>query len=57
MRPFCDICDVFDVHDTEDCPTQTDDSYGGVQHRGSRTDERPYCVICECELQKHFRCF
>ncbi|XP_065663121.1 CAP-Gly domain-containing linker protein 1 isoform X5 [Hydra vulgaris] len=47
MRPFCDICDVFDIHDTEDCPTQTNENYGGVQHRGSRTDERPYCLICE----------
>lgn len=48
-RVFCDICDCFDLHDTEDCPTQTQspDSPPHSSYRGRRSDERPYCDICE----------
>uniref|UniRef100_A0A8C9SBW7 CAP-Gly domain containing linker protein 1 n=1 Tax=Scleropages formosus TaxID=113540 RepID=A0A8C9SBW7_SCLFO len=48
-RLFCDICDCFDLHDTEDCPTQTQlpDSPPHTTYHGSRSDERPYCDICE----------
>ncbi|XP_043834611.1 CAP-Gly domain-containing linker protein 1 isoform X7 [Dromiciops gliroides] len=48
-RLFCDICDCFDLHDTEDCPTQTQVSEDPPHstHHGSRSEERPYCEICE----------
>ncbi|XP_063081639.1 CAP-Gly domain-containing linker protein 1 isoform X8 [Cavia porcellus] len=48
-RLFCDICDCFDLHDTEDCPTQTQISEDPPHstHHGSRSEERPYCEICE----------
>ncbi|XP_069475716.1 CAP-Gly domain-containing linker protein 1 isoform X12 [Ambystoma mexicanum] len=48
-RLFCDICDCFDLHDTEDCPTQTQmpDSPPHTTYHGSKSDERPYCDICE----------
>ncbi|XP_074061623.1 CAP-Gly domain-containing linker protein 1 isoform X3 [Macrotis lagotis] len=48
-RLFCDICDRFDQHDTEDCPTQTQVSEDPPHstHHGSRSEERPYCDICE----------
>lgn len=48
-RLFCDICDCFDLHDTEDCPTQaqTPDSPPHTAYHGSKTEERPYCDICE----------
>uniref|UniRef100_W5MDR9 CAP-Gly domain containing linker protein 1 n=1 Tax=Lepisosteus oculatus TaxID=7918 RepID=W5MDR9_LEPOC len=48
-RLFCDICDCFDLHDTEDCPTQAQlpDSPPHTAYHGSRTDERPYCGLCE----------
>ncbi|XP_040587590.1 CAP-Gly domain-containing linker protein 1 isoform X6 [Mesocricetus auratus] len=48
-RLFCDICDCFDLHDTEDCPTQTQMSEDPPHstHHGSRSEERPYCEICE----------
>ncbi|XP_063171686.1 CAP-Gly domain-containing linker protein 1 isoform X3 [Candoia aspera] len=48
-RLFCDICDCFDLHDTEDCPTQAqapEEPLHSTYH-GSRTEERPYCEICE----------
>ncbi|XP_077895374.1 CAP-Gly domain-containing linker protein 1 isoform X1 [Ictidomys tridecemlineatus] len=48
-RLFCDICDCFDLHDTEDCPTQAQMSEDPPHstHHGSRSEERPYCEICE----------
>ncbi|XP_005403151.1 PREDICTED: CAP-Gly domain-containing linker protein 1 isoform X12 [Chinchilla lanigera] len=48
-RLFCDICDCFDLHDTEDCPTQAQISEDPPHstHHGSRSEERPYCEICE----------
>ncbi|KAG9333217.1 hypothetical protein JZ751_012998 [Albula glossodonta] len=48
-RLFCDICDCFDLHDTEDCPTQAQlpDSPPHTAYHGNRSDERPYCDICE----------
>ncbi|XP_073079902.1 CAP-Gly domain-containing linker protein 1 isoform X4 [Manis javanica] len=48
-RLFCDICDCFDLHDTEDCPTQAQmsDDPPHSTHHGSRSEERPYCEICE----------
>ncbi|TRY66033.1 hypothetical protein DNTS_001375 [Danionella cerebrum] len=52
-RVFCDICDCFDLHDTEDCPTQTQQqqqSPGSPPHsvnHGKRSEERPYCEVCE----------
>uniref|UniRef100_A0A6I8NX23 CAP-Gly domain containing linker protein 1 n=1 Tax=Ornithorhynchus anatinus TaxID=9258 RepID=A0A6I8NX23_ORNAN len=48
-RLFCDICDCFDLHDTEDCPTQAQVSEEPPHstHHGSRSEERPYCEICE----------
>ncbi|CAM9677504.1 unnamed protein product [Rangifer tarandus platyrhynchus] len=48
-RLFCDICDCFDLHDTEDCPTQSQMSEDPPHsaHHGSRSEERPYCEICE----------
>ncbi|XP_039093890.1 CAP-Gly domain-containing linker protein 1 isoform X4 [Hyaena hyaena] len=48
-RLFCDICDCFDLHDTEDCPTQAQVSEDPPHstHHGSRSEERPYCEICE----------
>lgn len=48
-RLFCDICDCFDLHDTEDCPTQAQvaEDPPHSTHRGSRSEERPYCDICE----------
>lgn len=48
-RLFCDICDCFDLHDTEDCPTQAQASEDPPHstHHGSRSEERPYCEICE----------
>ncbi|XP_027422699.1 CAP-Gly domain-containing linker protein 1 isoform X10 [Bos indicus x Bos taurus] len=48
-RLFCDICDCFDLHDTEDCPTQAQMSEDPPHstHHGSRSEERPYCDICE----------
>ncbi|XP_044529277.1 CAP-Gly domain-containing linker protein 1 isoform X2 [Gracilinanus agilis] len=48
-RLFCDICDCFDLHDTEDCPTQTQvpEDPPHSTHHGSRSEERPYCEICE----------
>ncbi|XP_069922239.1 CAP-Gly domain-containing linker protein 1 isoform X12 [Oryctolagus cuniculus] len=48
-RLFCDICDCFDLHDTEDCPTQAQmaEDPPHSTHHGSRSEERPYCEICE----------
>ncbi|XP_051776923.1 CAP-Gly domain-containing linker protein 1 isoform X6 [Erpetoichthys calabaricus] len=48
-RLFCDICDCFDLHETEDCPTQdqTPETPPHSTYHGSRSDERPYCDICE----------
>ncbi|KAM4576946.1 CAP-Gly domain-containing linker protein 1 isoform 4-T4 [Odontesthes bonariensis] len=48
-RVFCDICDCFDLHDTEDCPTQMQmpDSPPHTTYHGNKSDERPYCDICE----------
>ena len=46
---FCDICDCFGLHDTEDCPTQAQMSEDPPHstHHSSRSEERPYCEICE----------
>jgi CAP-Gly domain-containing linker protein 1 len=47
-RLFCDICDVFDLHDTDDCPQQgTSSSPPASHHHGCRSDQRPYCTVCE----------
>jgi len=57
-RMFCDICDIFDLHETEDCPRQAMDSPPPPQRSRrvgkKKTEERPYCEICEGESEINF---
>jgi len=53
-RLFCDICDMFDLHDTDDCPVQASSSSpmpAPVDHQPSHLSTRPYCDICEGNVQ------